>query len=338
MSVLIETHPSWADHDAGAGHPERPERLGAVWRGIEAAGLAEAVVAVGPRPATRAELERVHSPAHLDSLAALCAAGGGRIDADTAAGPRSWEAAVLAAGAGLDAVERLERGEADAAFLAMRPPGHHATPGQAMGFCLLNHVAITAAALADRGEKVLIVDWDAHHGNGTQDAFWNDGRVIYASMHQYPWYPGSGRAGDTGGPGGRGATINVPFPEATTGDAYLAAFDELVVPAAERAAVGWVLVSAGFDAHRADPLARLGLSAGDFADLTARVVELAMGLTGRRGRVVAFLEGGYDLDALAASAGACIAALAGESWRPERATAGGPGRAAVDAAIASRPA
>lgn len=337
MAVLIETHPSWAAHDAGPGHPERPARLDAVWRGIEAAGLAEAVLRAEPRAATRADLERVHTPAHLDALVALSAAGGGRIDSDTRLGPDSWGAAVLAAGAGLDAVERLGRGEGDAAFLALRPPGHHATPAHAMGFCLINHLAVTAAALADRGERVLIVDWDAHHGNGTQEAFWSDDRVTYASMHQYPWYPGTGRAQETGANAGLGATINVPFPAGTTGDAYLAAFDELVAPAALSARATWVLISAGFDAHRADPLARLGLSAGDFADLTARVVDLALGLTGRRGRVVAFLEGGYDLDALAASAGACVASLAGESWRPERATAGGPGRAAIDAALAWRP-
>jgi acetoin utilization deacetylase AcuC-like enzyme len=229
---------------------------------------------------------------------------------------------VLAAGAGLTAVEHLDRGDADAAFLAVRPPGHHARPTTAMGFCLLNNVAVTAAALADRGERVLIVDWDAHHGNGTQDAFWDDDRVVYVSMHEYGrgFYPG------TGGPDeNSAATVNLPFPRGTTGDAYRAALESVVEPLAERFAPTWVLLSAGFDGHRADPLTDLGLSAGDYADLTERVVSLAP-----PGRRVVFLEGGYDLDALAMSAGACVAALAGERVLPERPTGEGPGREVVE--------
>jgi acetoin utilization deacetylase AcuC-like enzyme len=264
-------------------------------------------------------------------LEAFCAAGGGRIDADTSAGASSWDAALLAAGAGLDAVERLERGDGSAAFCVVRPPGHHATPGRAMGFCLLNNVAVTAAALADRGERVLVYDWDAHHGNGTQDAFYDDRRVLYVSAHQWPLYPGTGALDETGEGPGKGYTINLPLPPGTTGDVYLAAFDEVVAPAVERFDPTWVIVSAGFDAHRADPLTGLNLTAGDFADLTERLLGVAPA-----GRVVAFLEGGYDLQALALSAGAFVATLAGLPFRPESPTSGGPGRAVVDAVFRNR--
>ena len=328
MQVLLETHPTFLDHDTGRGHPERPARLQAVLAGIESAGLADAVIPVAPEPASRADLERVHPAELLDALQELCRRGGGSIDADTTTSTESWDAATLAAGAGLDAVRRLDAGEAGAAFLAVRPPGHHATPTRPMGFCLVNNVAVTAAALADRGERVLIVDWDAHHGNGTQDAFYDDPRVVYVSMHQYPLYPGTGRLDETGAGAGRGATVNLPFPPGTTGDAYLAALDEVVVPLAEDFDPTWVIASAGFDAHRADPLASLGLTAGDFSDLTLRVMALAP-----EGRRIAFLEGGYDLEALAASAGACVAGLAGEAFRPESASNGGPG---LDVVVAAR--
>src|SRR5439155_2059885 len=244
--------------------------------------------------------------AYLDRLETFCAEGGGHLDPDTHVGRESWDAACLAAGAGLDAIERLERGEADAAFLAVRPPGHHATPARSMGFCLINNIAVAAAALLARGERVAVIDWDAHHGNGTQETFYRDGRVLYVSMHQFPLYPGTGRLDDPGAGDRADTTINFPFPPGTAGDAYLAAFDEVVAPAAEAFGPTWWLVSAGFDAHRADPLTGLGLAAGDFADLTARVRDAA-----GPGRLVAFLEGGYDLDALAASAGACVAGLAG---------------------------
>ena len=296
--------------------------------GIESAGLSEAVEAVAPEPAARADLERVHPAELLDALEHFCRDGGGAIDADTMASRESWEAAALAAGAGLDAVRRLDAGEADAAFLAVRPPGHHATATRPMGFCLVNNVAVCAAALAERGERVLIVDWDAHHGNGTQDIFYDDPRVVYVSMHQYPLYPGTGRVDETGLGAARGATVNLPFPPGTTGDAYLAALDEVVVPLAEDFQPTWVIASAGFDAHRADPLTSLGLTAGDFSDLTLRVVSLAP--VGRR---LAFLEGGYDLEALASSAGACVAGLAGEAFRPESASSGGPG---MDVVVAAR--
>jgi acetoin utilization deacetylase AcuC-like enzyme len=329
--VLLLTDPLFVRHDTGPHHPERPARLDAVLAGIRAAGVEDALIEVSPAPASRAALERVHPPELLDRLEDFCRTGGGAIDADTQAGPESWDAAVLAAGAGLDAIGRLDAGEADAAFLAVRPPGHHATAGRSMGFCLINNVAVAAAALADRGERVLIVDWDAHHGNGTQDVFYDDPRVVYVSMHQWPLYPGTGRLEEQGAGAAVGSTVNLPFPPGTTGDAYLAAVDDVIVPLAEEWRPTWVLVSAGFDGHRADPLTHLGLTAGDFADLTDRITTLVPA-----GRRIAFLEGGYDLEALASSAGACVAGLAGLLWRPEPASGAGPGREVVDAAVTLR--
>ena len=324
--LLVATDPRLAGHDPGRGHPERPARLQAVLAGLAAVGLDEAVHELPARRATRAELERVHAAKYLDQLEAFCARGGGSLDADTAATAGSWDAALLAAGSGLAAVEALEAGTGTAAFCAVRPPGHHAEPTHAMGFCLINNVAVTAAALRARGDRVLIVDWDAHHGNGTPDMFWTDPDVMYVSMHEWPLYPGTGRLDDVGAGPGLGRTVNFPFPAGTTGDVYLAALDTVVAPLAERFAPDWVLVSAGFDAHRADPLTGLGLQSGDFADLAARVRELAPA-----GRTVAFLEGGYDLEALRDSVAATASALVGGSRRPEPATAGGPGAVVVRA-------
>ncbi len=324
--LLLATHPAYDDHDTGQHHPERPARLGAVIRGLDAAGLQEAIIPLAPRPATTTELERVHPRQYLEALAALCAAGGGMIDEDTPVSAASWHAAQLAAGAGMAAVEALEQGLGDVALLAVRPPGHHATPRGGMGFCLLNNVAVTASQLIDRGERVAIVDFDAHHGNGTQDAFWNDPRVLFVSMHQWPLYPGTGDLTETGGEEAPGLTVNLPFPARTTGDVYLRAFDEVVAPACSAFSPTWVLVSAGFDAHRDDPLTELGLTSGDFADLVERIAHIAP----RRGRLALFLEGGYDLTALGHSVGAAAAALLGVEHRPERASHDGPGREVVD--------
>jgi acetoin utilization deacetylase AcuC-like enzyme len=327
--LLVAVDDRFERHDPGPRHPERPARAAAVVSGLVAAGIDLDRGRLEPRAATRAELERVHDAAYLDALEQLCERGGGRIDADTIAGASSWDAAIHAAGAGLAAIEALDAGRGSAAFCAVRPPGHHAVPARGMGFCLLNNLAVAAATLADRGERVLVVDWDAHHGNGTQDIFWDDPRVVYVSLHEYPLYPGTGRADETGGPAAPGATLNVPLPAGATGDVYLRALDDVVAPLVERVRPGWVLVSAGFDAHRADPITGLALSAGDFVPLSERILEYAVAT----GRVIAFLEGGYDLDALHDCVLATASTLSGEPVRPEPATSGGPGARHVAAAL-----
>ena len=326
MPALLLTHERYLDHDLGRGHPERPDRLRAVLAGIEAAGLGEAVTRAVPREATTAELARVHDGELVAMIERSSLDGGGWLDADTACCGSSYDAALLAAGAGLTAVEALDAGQADSAFCAVRPPGHHATPTRAMGFCLFNNVAVTAAALADRGERVLIVDYDAHHGNGTQDVFWTDPRVAYASFHQWPLYPGTGGLREVGAGAGHGTTINLPLPAGATGDAFRAGVEEVLAPFASAFDPTWLLISAGFDAHRADPITDLGLSSGDYADLTADLLALVP-----QGRRIVFLEGGYDLDALGASAAACVAAQVGERLVPEPPTSGGPGREVIDA-------
>jgi acetoin utilization deacetylase AcuC-like enzyme len=257
----------------------------------------------------------------------FCSGGGGRIDADTSATNASWDAAVLAAGAGPTAIDALLTGDATAAFCAVRPPGHHATAKRAMGFCLLNNVAVTAAELVARGARVAIVDYDAHHGNGTQDIFYDDPHVLYVSLHEYPLFPGTGALSETGAGDGAWSTLNVPVPEGTTGDVYLRALDDVIIPLIERFAADWLILSAGFDAHCRDPITGLGLTSGDFALLTGRLAALVAS-----GRVIAFLEGGYDLQALADSTAAVLGALAGVELLPEAPSAGGPGVAVVDAA------
>jgi acetoin utilization deacetylase AcuC-like enzyme len=326
--LLVVVPPDPDAHDTGRGHPERIGRVEAAVAGIAEAGLDDAVTWDAGRDASKQELTLVHDGRYVDALAEFAREGGGMLDADTVVARGSFAAAARAAGCGLRAIEILDSGEAHAAFVVVRPPGHHAVADRGQGFCLLNNIAITAAALAARGERVLIVDWDVHHGNGTQDVFWNDPRVLFVSMHQFPAYPGTGRSNEIGGERAPGLTVNFPFPPGATGDVALTALDEVVAPAADAFAPTWVLVSAGFDAHRADPLADLAWSAGDYAHLAARMVAHAP----RTGRVIAFLEGGYDLDALRASSGATAGVLAGiapEDAAREVPTRGGPGREVI---------
>ncbi|MHB8219052.1 MAG: histone deacetylase family protein [Acidimicrobiales bacterium] len=347
--ILLVSGPVGAESHVSPDHPEHPDRIGAVTAAITDLRLGSEVRWAPERAARPDELARAHDPAYLSRLEEFCQRGGGQLDPDTFAVTDSWSAARNAAGAGLAAVDAL-RGQAhpgrattghgidDAfAFVVARPPGHHAERGRAMGFCLVNNVAVAAAALADTGERVLVVDWDVHHGNGTQAIFWDDRRVLYVSTHQWPLYPGTGAASETGGPSAPGLTVNIPLPAGATGDVVRRAIEEVAGPTIEGFAPTWVLVSAGFDAHQADPLAGLALSAGDFADLARLVASMVPG----PGRLALFLEGGYRLDALRSSVRATLAALLGESARRtgggddgEAPTTGGPGADMV--AVAGR--
>jgi acetoin utilization deacetylase AcuC-like enzyme len=315
------------EHATPAWHPERPSRVRAALAGIPDAGLLDAVRFHEPRLATHDELARAHDSDYVHSIEQFCRDGGGELDADTSAAPGSFTTAQRAAGAVLDAIDALSNGDADVAFAAGRPPGHHAVIGQAMGFCLFNNVAVGAAELVARGQRVAIVDWDVHHGNGTQDIFYDEPDVLFVSMHESPLYPGTGRADETGGAAAPMSNLNLPFPAGTRGDVYRQAVDEVVAPVVERFAPDWLLVSAGFDGHRNDPLAGLELTSADFADLAIRLQQLV----GPR-RMAIVLEGGYDLDALAMSTGAVLAASIGEAYRPEMASAGDIGVPTITAA------
>ncbi len=306
MRLLHVTHPSGFNHDTGTLHPERPARLRAVYQGVAQSGVEK--LEVEAEPLSRRDLTVVHDAGYVEAIRRFCAAGGGDLDADTPVSEGSWEAALAAAGAGPTAVERLSNGFEGPAFISVRPPGHHALRDRAMGFCLFNNVAITAARLMHSGSRVAIVDWDVHHGNGTQDIFYEEPAVLYASIHQSPFYPYQGNPTELGAGGGVGATLNVPLPAFTAGDVYLEAFEGLVITAVKSFEPDWLLVSSGFDAHAHDPLAEFRLTELDYARMASELTELVPA-----NRIVAFLEGGYHLPALRDSTAAVIRSLVGLS-------------------------
>jgi acetoin utilization deacetylase AcuC-like enzyme len=304
-------HEACLAHDAGASHPERPARLQAVGERVRQSGLAQHLASCPGRAASTADLALAHDPRYVEAVRRACAAGGGALDPDTTIGPASWEAALCATGGLLEACERVLAGEWSNAFVPVRPPGHHAEFGAAMGFCLFNSVAVAARALRQQHgiARVAILDWDVHHGNGTQHAFESDASVYYASLHKWPLYPGTGAASERGLGAGRGTTLNCPM-EAGAGDAeWLEAFETLVLPALDGFRPEFVLVSAGFDGHRLDPLAGTNLTEDGYRRMTRGLLEVAA--RHARGRLVSVLEGGYHLEALAACAAAHLEELIG---------------------------
>jgi acetoin utilization deacetylase AcuC-like enzyme len=306
--TVVYSDPLFLQHDTGPGHPERADRLRAIVEGFHADPI-PGVDTRAPRPATDQEILAVHS---ADYLAALRSFAGrrARLDADTVSSPASFAAAQLAAGAAVQAVEAVWSGDARNAFVWSRPPGHHAEQAQAMGFCLFNNVAIAAEAARRLGaERVLILDWDVHHGNGTQHHFERRRDVLYASSHQYPFYPGTGAPTENGRGEGQGFTVNCALPAGQDDADFGAVFHEIFLPVAQAFRPDFVLVSAGFDAHARDPLGQMGVTERGYAAMCSGLRDIAQGAC--KGRLVLILEGGYDLRALRDSTRACLEVMTG---------------------------
>jgi acetoin utilization deacetylase AcuC-like enzyme len=295
----IVADPVFLDHDTGEHHPERPERLSHIYQMIQDRGLAKATVKVKLREATDQELLRVHSPEHLRAIAATAGKSQTHLDGDTPTSPGSSHAARLAAGSLIECVDQVLAGQLKNAFALVRPPGHHAERSRAMGFCLFNNIAVAAAAgLADHGlSRILIVDWDVHHGNGTQHTFESEPRVLFFSTHRYPFYPGSGYLDEVGTGPGQGFTINVPLPPGCGDGEFNAVFEQVLLPAAEKFKPELVMVSAGFDQYHLDPLGGMRLTEAGAGRLATLVLEIANRFCG--GKLVVTLEGGYHLEGLA---------------------------------------
>ena len=298
MDTAYVYDPIYLEHDLPS-HPENARRLKRILSTLEDDGILTRLRLLEPHPATAEELQRVHTPRHIEQVQRKAQAGGGNLDPDTYVSPRSFDAALMAAGGVVRAVEAVLAGEIANGFALVRPPGHHATATRAMGFCLFNNVAVAARAALAGGkvERVFIADFDVHHGNGTQETFADDPAVFYFSSHQYPYYPGTGHWHETGHGAGEGTLLNVPLPPGVGDAGYAQVFTELVWPLAERFRPDLILVSAGYDAHWSDPLAQMNLSLTGYAWLGQELVRLAGQLCG--GRIVFTLEGGYQLDVLA---------------------------------------
>ena len=294
-------------HNTGPEHPERAERLPAIVEALKEQGVWDNMVLIEPEPAVEEDIARLHDPEFISKIketSASCGDGLKHTDSgDTAVSEHSYDVALSAAGAGLHAAKMVMSGELERAFCLVRPPGHHAEFDVAMGFCLFNNVALTAEYLLSQENdisKVLIVDWDVHHGNGTQHLFEFNPQVLYVSLHQYPFYPATGALWERGRGDGVGATLNVPFPRGTGERKYLKAFDEQIVPAVEKFDPDFILISAGFDAHEDDKTSQINLKTGTYGEMTDRLCKLSEECCG--GKIISFLEGGYELKSLADSA------------------------------------
>jgi len=310
--TLLYASPKFQEHITGA-HPEHPRRLAAIDAHLHKTGLYDRASHPSWQPAQPTELARVHAPPYIAEIEKYAAAGGGRIEADTVLSDQSYQAASLAAGAVSDAVRRVVSGADKSALCLVRPPGHHARPATAMGFCLFNNIAVGArAALADHQlDHVLIVDWDVHHGNGTQEMFWEDGRIAFLSIHRWPFYPGTGDVDETGSGKGLGMISNVPVAYGTPVTEFHDRFERALTDLAAKTRPQLILISAGFDAHRQDPIGSLDLEIEDFSKLTKTVLAVARQYAD--GRVVSVLEGGYNPTRLGESVGVHLESLLSQS-------------------------
>src|SRR5215210_1643440 len=311
MTTAIIHHPVFEQHDTGPGHPESPERYAVVMQALRGdAELWPRLLEVEAGPAPRGDVQAAHTPQHFKQVERAVSEGLGYLDGDTVVSMRSLDAALRASGGACRAVDMVMKGEAQNAFLPARPPGHHATPDRAMGFCLFNTAAV-AARYAQRHykevERVAVLDWDVHHGNGTQGIFYDDPSVFFFSAHQYPWYPGTGTRGETGVGRGRGYTLNVPLRAMTPTTDQRCAFDAAVTDMAGRFKPDLILISAGFDAHTADPLGQLLLTDADFVQMTQVLKDWAKNACA--GRLVSCMEGGYNLGTLGETVRAHVKAL-----------------------------
>ncbi len=310
MKSALIADPVCREHDTGHGHPESSRRFDTVVQALEAAGLPGKMLALDPREVGTDDLLLAHTAEYVALAEREIRSGADQLSTgDTVVSRHSWEAALKAAGSGMAAVDAVVEGKVERAFCVVRPPGHHATAGQGMGFCVFNNIALAARHAQRRHGigHVLIVDWDVHHGNGTQDIFYEDGSVFFFSTHQSSWYPGTGSADETGAGAGKGTTLNCPLPAFSGRKEIFACFEEKLLPVVEKFRPELVLISAGFDSRMEDPLGHFLLTDEDFADLTRMVLKIAKQHAG--GRVVSLLEGGYNLRGLASAAAAHVAAL-----------------------------
>ena len=308
MSVGLAYHPIYLEHDTGL-HCETASRLTTIMSHIKNVGTLDKLISIKPQAATVEQIARVHSSSYISDIESFVKCGGGYLDGDTVASPASYEAAIYAAGGVISAVDAVMSNKATYAFALVRPPGHHAVRSTAMGFCIFNNIAIAArdAIAKHKLERVLIVDFDVHHGNGTQDAFYSESSVLYFSTHQYPFYPESGGVDEIGSGDGEGYTVNVPMPGGCGDAEYMRAFEEVLVPVAKRYKPQLILISAGFDAHWADSISSMQVTTTGYARMAAILKVLADELCDRK--LVFALEGGYNVEELAESVDATINVL-----------------------------
>jgi acetoin utilization deacetylase AcuC-like enzyme len=313
MSTAFLTDEAFLRHRNPEGHPERIERLEAMLRIASRCSTIGVTALPATRRATHDELARVHSREHIERIASTAGREFSMLDPDTSTSPDSYDCALLAAGGALNAVDRVMGGELDNAFVAARPPGHHAETDRAMGFCLFNNIAVAGAhALGAHGlERLMIIDWDVHHGNGTQEIFWDEKRVLFVSLHQFPFYPGTGAFEEMGGPDAQGMTVNIPMVAGFGDEEWIAAFRRVVVPLGDQFQPQLVLLSAGFDAHANDPLGGMRVTDTGFAVMADEVLAVARAHAG--GKLVALLEGGYNMAALEASVERVLRRMSGEN-------------------------